>query len=338
MNLNKQLVEKDLLLRDISDVDIYKCYAPELSIELGKRQISPLREEKNGSFALFASNNEILFKDFVLGGGDCIRFVQLKYGYNFNEALSRIVIDFGLTDKYAYTDLSAKPTPHKVGSVNRDEVMKQANKSLIQIKVRKWLLKDMHFWTPFGIGLNTLKKYNVVPLSHLFVNNNIITCGANTYAFVEFKDGVETYKIYQPEVPEHKWINNHDESVWQGWSQLPEKGDKVIITKSLKDIMTIDSLTGIPAVSLQAESVSPKDHIIKELKERFNQVWVWYDNDFDGEENWGRNFGKKLAEEFDLIQTEIPDEYRIKDPSDFCAKKGKEETIKLIHKLTEVPF
>ncbi len=338
MNLNKQLVEKDLLLRDVSDVDIYKCYAPDLDIELGKRQISPLREESRGSFALFASNGEILFKDFVLGGGDCIRFVQMKYGYNFYEALSRIVIDFGLTDKYAHKDLNTNSTPHKVGTVNRDNVMKEANKSLIQIKKRKWLIKDMHFWTPFGITLATLKKYNVVPLSHLFVNSNIISCGDHTYAFVEFKDGVETYKIYQPKVPEHKWINNHDESVWQGWAQLPEKGEIVIITKSLKDIMTIDSLTGIPAVSLQAESVHPKDHIIAELKERFAQVWVWYDNDFDSEENWGRNFGAKLASDYDLIQTEIPDEYKIKDPSDFCAKKGKEATKELITNLTAVPF
>lgn len=338
MNLNKQLVEKGLLMRDVSDVDIYKYYAPNLEIELGKRQISPLREENNGSFALFASNNEILFKDFVLGGGDCIRFVQLKFGYNFNEALSRIVMDFGLTDKYAYTDLSYKKIAAPVGKVDREEVMKQAGRSLIQIRRRKWLIRDAKFWTPFGIDLPTLQKYNVVPISHLFINSQIIVCGDHVYAFIEQKDGIETYKIYQPDNPDHKWINNHDESVWQGWEQLPEKGDKVIITKSLKDIMTITSLTGIPSVSLQAESVHPKEHIIEELKQRFDQVWIWYDNDFDGEENWGRNFGAKLAEEHNLIQTEIPDEYKIKDPSDFCKKKGKEETKKLIEKLTEVPF
>jgi hypothetical protein len=337
MNLNKELVTKEELLKEVSDVDVYRCYAPDLEMDLGRRQISPLRDEKNASFALFASNNEILFKDFVLGGGDCIRFVQLLFGESFFNAMSRIVIDFNLTDKFIYRDIDTNYTPPKEG-INRAEVMEKAGKALIQIRRRKWNLNDMRFWTPFGITLPTLKTFNVVPLEFLFINDKIIRCDNRTYAFIEYKDGIETYKIYQPSKDDFKWINNHDESVWQGWAQLPEKGDKLIITKSLKDVMTIYSTTGIPAVSLQAESVQPKDHIIEELKERFNTIWLWYDNDFDSETNWGREFGNKIASEYDLLQTEIPDEYRIKDPSDFCKKHGTDATTKLIKKLTELPF
>lgn len=337
MNLNKLEVTKQLLLNDVSDVDIYRCYAPTLDIELGKRQISPLREEGNASFALFAYKNEILFKDFVLGGGDCIKFVQLMFNESFYDAMSRIIIDFKLTDKYIHKDINASHKPSR-RKIDREDVMKKAGKSLIQIRSRKWLFSDMQFWVPYGINLDTLKKYNVKPLSYLFINDKIITCDRNTYAYIENKDDLITYKIYQPYKDDFKWINNHDESVWQGWAQLPKKGEQLIITKSLKDVMTIDNLTGIPAVSLQAESVHPKDHIIEELRKRFKTIWVWYDNDFDSETNWGRNFGKQLADDYNLIQIEIPDEYKIKDPSDFCVKKGEEKTIQLIKKLIEVPF
>lgn len=337
MNLNKQLVTKEDLLKKVSDLEIYKCYAPELDIELGKRQISPLRKENNASFALFAYKNEILFKDFVLGGGDCIKFVQLLFGEDFFSALSRIVIDFNLTDHFGCRQMITgnKPTSN---NIDRDEVMKDAEKAVIQIKSRKWLMSDARFWIPFGIEVTTLNKYNVRPLSHIFVNDKIITCDDTSYAFVEHKDGKETYKIYQPNKEKFKWINNHDESVWQGWEQLPERGDILIITKSLKDVMTITNLTGIPAVSLQAEGVLPKEHIMDELKERFDTIFIWYDNDFDSEENWGRQFGLRLATEFDLIQIEIPDEEKIKDPSDYCAKKGPKETIELINNLIDVPF
>lgn len=336
MNLNREYVSKEALLKEISDVDVYKCYGPTLEIELNKRQMSPLRKENNPSFALFAKNGEILFKDFVLGGGDCIRFVQMLFKESFFDSLSRVVIDFGLTDKFIYRDVQASHKPST--KVDREEIMKQAGRSLIQIKRRKWLMKDMHYWVPFGIQLGTLKYYNVVPISHFFVNDTIINCKGLAYAYVEFKDGIETYKIYQPLKDEYKWLNNHDDSVWQGWEQLPEKGEELIITKSLKDVMTIYALTGKAAVALQAESVNPKDHIIEELQERFKFIWVWYDNDFDKEVNWGREYGASLAETYNLIQIEIPDEHKIKDPSDFCKKKGNKATIELIRSLTDVPF
>ena len=104
--------------------------------------------------------------------------------------------------------------------------------------------------------------------------------------------------------------------MWQGWKQLPEKGDELIITKSLKDVMSIDSILGIPAVSLQSEGTKPKPHIIQELKNRFKTIYLLYDNDFDKEKNWGQIFAKELYKEFDMINLMIPSEFESKDFSD----------------------
>ena len=94
----KKLITKKSILNDISDIDIYRYYLnSDLTFGLIK---SPLREEDNASFGFFQRDNEIFFKDFVLGGGDCIKFVKLLFGLNYNEALSKIAIDFGLSNKY----------------------------------------------------------------------------------------------------------------------------------------------------------------------------------------------------------------------------------------------
>jgi hypothetical protein len=338
MNLNKKLVDKDSLLRDVSDIEIYKCYAPSLDLELGKPTLSPLRDESNASFGLFlGESGEIFFNDFLLGGGDCIKFVQLMFGDTFFQAMSRIVIDFKLTDKYYYKEVDTNFNPSKV-KIDREALLKSANTSLIRKRKRKWNSHDAEYWLQYGINKSILLEYNVEPVSHIFINKRIISCDNNTYCFIEKKDGKETYKIYQPYNKEYKWLNNHDESVWQGWEQLPEKGDVLIITKSLKDVMTIKAVTGIPAISLQAESVRPKPHIIEELKQRFSTIFIWYDNDYSAETNWGKKFGTALAEEFGLIPIFIPDEYRIKDPSDYYKRRGRDHTAMLIESLTNIPF
>jgi len=153
----------------------------------------------------------------------------------------------------------------------REEFVKVINSNNIGKTRRAWDIRDYSFWNQFGIPMATLNKYNVEPISYLHVGSErkIIRVGFHTYCYNEFKDGEQTFKIYQPDNADYKWINNHNDSVWQGWAQLPKEGEKLIITKSLKDVMAIDAITGIPAVSLQSETTNPKEHIIQELYSRF---------------------------------------------------------------------
>ena len=192
------------------------------------------------------------------------------------------------------------------------------------IKQRKWKAYDYAYWLQFGIDSETLKKYHVVPIEYFFINISPFKADKHAYAFIERKDGKETYKIYQPYSKRFKWLNNHDASIWQGWDQLPDKGPKLIITKSLKDVMSIVSVTGIPAVSLQSETTMPKEHIIDELASRFERIWVLYDNDFDKDVNIGRKQGQKIADEFYLMQIEIPVLYSSKDFSDLVKNENQE--------------
>ncbi|MBQ1960440.1 MAG: hypothetical protein II349_02840, partial [Akkermansia sp.] len=59
--------------------------------------------------------------------------------------------------------------------------------------------------------------------------------------------------------------------------------------------LCIWSNTSIPAISLQGEGYIPKEHVVQQLKDRFEIVYVLYDNDFNSDINNGRIFGEVLS-------------------------------------------
>lgn len=341
IDLNKKMITKELLMRYISDYEIYSMYMtfPEGTI-ISRNMKSPLRDDENPSFGFFiGENNEICFKDFLIGAGDCIKFVMLKFGLNYFEALSKIAIDANL-DKYFIIKNTFK-TNVATNSFNsdREDFIKKINSIKIGKTSTKWSILHYSFWNQFGITKPTLDKYNVEPISHIHVGKDrkIIKTELHTYCFNEYKDGINSFKIYQPYNIDYKWLNNHDDSVWQGWEQLPEKGETLIITKSLKDVMAIYDVNGIPSVSLQSETIKPKQHIIDELHRRFANIYILYDNDYNKEVNWGREFSKKLAKEFGFIHIEIEEKLKSKDFSDLVKNHSEEFAKEYLNNLL-MPF
>jgi hypothetical protein len=340
INLNKNFITKEDIILKIGEINVFKHYSQQ-TVEIGNVIKSPLRNEHNPSFGYFIRNNEILFNDFVLGGGDCIRFVMLMFNLTRFEALSKIAIDFKIDEDYIVKyNIKTKSNiiNNNFNFQDKDSLLEHHNKLLIKIKSRNWKLEDFFWWKQFGINVETLKYYNVKPLDYIFLNDNAFKADKYAYSFEECKDETNTYKIYQPYNKNYKWINNHNYSVWQGWNQLPNTNQTLIITKSLKDVMSIYSVLKLPSVSLQAETAKPKDIVIEELKERFNNIYVLYDNDFDSEVNWGRKFGKDLCDKYGFLQLEIPDKFKSKDFSDLVFKYGDKEALKIWEHYIFVPF
>ena len=98
IDLNKKFITKNDIIEEIGEVNVFTHYS-DLPVQLNKIGISPLRNEKNASFGYFIKNGEVLFNDFVLGGGDCVKFVMLMFNLTWFEALSKIAIDFNLEDR-----------------------------------------------------------------------------------------------------------------------------------------------------------------------------------------------------------------------------------------------
>ena len=340
IDLNKVFVTKSGLLNYISDYEVYKMYIGGTVINTKGRIRSPLRQDEDPSFGFFiGETGELCFKDFILGSGDFVRFVMFKFGLTHFEALSQIAIDANLDDKFIIKS-SLRTTV--IGDVKgkREDFVRTVNSNYLGKTSRNWEIRDYVFWNQFGISKPILDRYNVQPVAYLHVGleKSIVKPNFHTYCYNEMKDEVNSFKIYQPNSTDYKWLNNHNESVWQGWTQLPKTGNYLIITKSLKDVMSITGVTGIPAVSLQAEGVKPKLSVINELEERFESIYVLYDNDYDKATNWGREFGKKLSSEHGFCQIEIEEVHKSKDFSDLVMNHGEKFAKSYLEELIERPF
>lgn len=339
LNNRKRLITKSDILNHYQDVDIYRKYLNQ-EIDIGKPILSPLMKDNKPSLSFFVGdNNEICFNDFRVGKGNFVKFVQLLFGLSYFDALSKIAVDFDLDKNYICKNL---PKSNLTNSDNkflsREEILSKVDSLHLGKRKRNWQLHDIEFWQQYGISLETLNKFNVEPLEYVFINEKIIKADKYCYCFIENKDGNQTYKIYQPFNKNYKWLNSHNDSVWQGWEQLPDNANELIITKSLKDVMTLYEVTGCSAVSLQSEGILPKHHVFSQLDTRFKTIYSLYDNDFDSEQNWGKIFGDRISREFGLIEMYIDDKYKSKDFSDLVKNVGKDKAKYILEHTMMLPF
>lgn len=285
---------------------------------------SPLRQDNNPSLGLFINNrtNSLWFKDFGSGEkGSLYDLLAKMWNVSKDKVYERILKDM--------------PAPAPMRKHGVKVYRKSAGK--VEVRVREWRDYDIAYWDSYGISLPWLKFGEIYPISHIILTKNghsyPIPAEKYAYVYVERKDGIVSFKIYQPYSKEYKWMSKHDSSVWDLWTKIPEKGDKLIITSSRKDALAIWSNTGIPALSLQGEGYIPKEHVVQQLKDRYNKVYVLYDNDFQSEENHGRMYGKMIAERFNVTQIEIPEKWKSKDPSDLVKNHGRGVLRGVIYEL-----
>jgi hypothetical protein len=302
------------------------------TIDFKKPILSPLRYERNPSFTFkLTNNNDIIWTDWGTGEtGDVIKLIQKLYNCSYAKAIE-IIYDRLKNNKKILLVNNQENLKIK----ENDEYKKQNVNSSIIIKDQFFTETDKKYWNSYCINLSTLCKYNVYSVKYLWYNGRLIKTYSNKnpiYAYRFTYDDKTTYKIYFPfEQKGRKWITNTTKRDIQGYAQLPEKGNLLIITKSLKDVMVFYEL-GYFAIAPQAESINIEDKFIDKLYNRFDNIVVFYDNDLQG-----INQSKKLKEKFGLEYVNIPkNEYFVKDISDFAKKYGKDETKKFLKKLLTI--
>lgn len=280
--------------------------------------LSPLRQDSKPSLSIF-----------MLHGTDCILYHDFGTGEKgtIYQLLSEIWnIPLHKVYRTVLSDIPGKICISRKGSTGN--TVHHRSTSQIKVRIRPWRPYDFEYWGSYGIPSKWLEWGGIYPISHIFIerpdNTSVIPAEKYAYVYVERKDNQLSLKIYQPFSEKFKWMSKHDSSVWDLWTRLPDHGDSLIIASSRKDALCIWANTGIPSVSLQGEGYIPKENVVQQLKERFNKVFVLYDNDFQDDKNYGRAFGSQIAEKFGVIQIEIPTEYHSKDPSDLYRNWGKD--------------
>ncbi len=318
---------KTIILQKVTDLQLLYFY---LQIEsLPIVMTSPLRVDNNPSFGLFLSEtNSIFYLDFATrDSGNIWVLLGKLWNYNHQNTLIKIYNDLPKIKKGAVSTEILSDT----------RIVHYKSNSNLNIAIRAWKDYDLEYWANFGINLDWLKFGQIYPISYIITENDyhkdVRRADKYAYVYLENKDNNISLKIYQPFNLLCKWLSKHDSSVWDLWAQLPNKGTHLIITSSRKDALAIWSNTGIPACSLQGETYLPKAHIIDELKNRFTNIYILYDNDFNKLKNWGQIASNRLATAFNLKEICIPTIHQQKDPSDFINKYGPNALKPLILKL-----
>lgn len=296
----------DWILSKVTEYDIYAKYIGQFKV--GMIYNSPFRKDKNPSFGIYYSKRtkQLLFKDHGTGEcGNVIKFVSLFTGKTeYNDILSDIVDKLNITNntKLVSSKQYIQPTETVIGVVRQE-----------------FTDVDINYWKQFNISINTLKKFNVNSIKYYLCNGIVKGTYKRENPMYAYKV-YNNFKIYRPLADKYtKWRNNLTDYDIQGYEQLPQKGDILFITKSMKDVMCLHEM-GYPAVSPSSESTFlPKD-VLEQLKTRFKRIIILFDRDTAGVKR-----SRKLSRETGLEAMFINKKFKAKDVSDAVKANSFEE-------------
>ncbi len=297
-----------------------------LHMEYGKKYKSLFREDPTPSAGLYYSRNgRLRYNDYIQNLSIPSAIMKLN-NWDYNQLIKELYDEF----KIEHGSIITRSRTTYKGDL--DQFMKSQRATIIQIRRRQFNDKDLEFWNQFGITIETLNLFNVFPVSHYWINGKLINGSEYCYSYdFYWEDNVFRRKIYQPFDKKFKWFSNGGK-VCQGEVNMPNSGELLIVTKSMKDVMTLWEL-GFQAISPPSESTFlPEQYFLKQ-KERFKRIIIWYDNDFDKELNTGQLKGLEFSNQYGIENIFIPLKYECKDISDFYREYGKEQSVNLIEKL-----
>jgi len=228
--------------------------------------------ERTPSMCIYVDKNkQYKFKDFSTGkGGSAIDLIKELFSLPFHQACQLVVEN--------YNDFVL----HNNGGYDLEDFQKASKYKVTSHKVRSWSTQDQYFWTKFNIGSKLLEAHNVKPLeSYCMTKDDKELCIKGLYLYGYFKADGTLYKIYQPKTLDKKFIKVTD--YIQGMHQCT--GEKhLIITSSLKDIMSIKSLklSHIDVIAPDSENTIIKADVMEELNQKYKKIIVLFDNDDAG--------------------------------------------------------
>lgn len=260
-------ITKEYILSRISEEEIFQQYG--IRVVEGMFR-SPLRVDRRPTCRFYRSRNgKLVLHDFAgYFHGDCFDLVQKIKQCTYHQALSDIAKSFKIIE-----GAPRQPIPTNI-VIGPKAVCK------IRINEMDWDQQHMDWWLEYGVDIELLKKYKVVPVRQIWLNDYLYY----NRDFVKKKEvvfayqfGGYDYKIYFPQRSEKRFLHNNPDII-QGWNQLPQSGDFVVITKAMKDVICL-RMFGIPAVAPMAETSIVTDSVLDILKEGFTKVFALYDRD-----------------------------------------------------------
>jgi len=332
-------ITKENILAKVNSYDILNHYLLPYHKEnklIAARNISnPFLAEKQDtpSFNIFPSmgSGEWRYKDFATGDdGSCFDLVMKLKNLSFPEALNTINADMNLfLDSNTNSAFTTQPKPITTEKpIEEFDKMKPAKR--FSITSRTFNTHDWEFWERFKINKETLDKFNVVALASYSAFNKegkpyeIKAFGGRLMYAYDNGDWTKIYKPFDEKKYKFQFLGIKEANYIFGWKHLPEKDDLVFITGGEKDVLCLVS-NGFNAITLNSETSNLQDETAEELKKRFKNVVVLYDNDATGIKQ-----SQILASKYQIHRMELPKiPNNGKDVSDYFAQNGTIETFNI---------
>lgn len=322
--LQPNITKEFIFSKGINQESIMQYYTG-LNVNSKKLALSPFRSDSRVTVGIYKSKSGILYlHDFATNEHiNCFQAVMKLYNCNYYKALEIIAKDFGLIE-----GTKSKPfSPKKIESIKQNETCN------IQVQIKDFTDKELEWWKQFGIDKKLLKKYHVYSILHVFLNGELKFTSSEKcpiYGYYFGKSKKELWKIYLPANKEKgvRFLNNLPNKKLQGYKQLPEKSNLLVITKSMKDCIAMYSF-GINAVAPSSESTFINDKQLEEFKSRFKHILVIYDQDKAGK----HNMYKIRASYPELNYFVLPKKLNCKDFSDLVQMYGVEKVKEFINQF-----
>ena len=325
----KPTITKDFILSKVNQESIMQHYTGQ-DVNSKKLFTSVLRTDNHITVGYYKSRSGILYMhDFATNEHlDCWNVVMKLFNCSYYQALDIIAKDFGLIEGN-----------HQISTFKVIPEIKETESAKIQVQIKDYTQEELDWWLQFGINKKLLKKYHVYSLQHVFLNGELKftsspKCPIYGYYFGKDKNSEDKFKIYFPFRKEFRFLNNVNKKTLQGYKQLPKTGNLLVITKSMKDCISLHSF-GIAACAPNSETLFINDKQLEEFKNRFNHILVIYDQDRSGRYNMSKI--RKLYPELNYFV--IPKNYGSKDFSDLVRDYGIEKVKIFISEfLTQFNF
>jgi hypothetical protein len=278
-------------------------YFPD-TVVLGKMYCNPFRFDKKPTcFFNWTKRGNFCFYDYAHPeyAGGVIDIIRLRYNISCKEAIDMICKDYNIQDNGIRTK---EVVPIKETKLVQSEYKKKY--TAFNITKRNWSITDTRYWTDrFDISIDLLKEYDIFPVKSYskksyidkdFIHQYDYSTDDPCYCYKFDYDNEILVKLYRPLAKDKqvKWRTNTNDSIIQGYKQLPASGKTLYICSSMKDALVMINC-GYIAIAPQAEGIKINKSVIEDLKRRFNNIYIIYDND-----SAGIKFMKSHSIEYDL--------------------------------------
>ncbi len=270
----KEKITREYILSRISEEDIFHKY---LSIIPNTIDYfcNPMRTDSHADCRFYRDGSRRLkFNDFAYKVNlDCFNVVEKLYQCNYYQAMDIVVKDFNL--------LGSEVNMQVIADLEKELKTARA-KGELRVMRKEFTPRELEWWKSEGLHKETLDIFNCASLQNVWYNGNLIySYKKHDPGFVyHLKEGTYNYKCYFPTREKYRFLQNVNDCL-QGYEQLPESGDFLIVGKSLKDVMNKYQYQ-IPSVAPMAEGCELTDEQYADLSERFFHIFSLFDRDRAG--------------------------------------------------------